>query len=86
MIRRVARRPTRWGPRRAAVCLCAAAAVTDAGVLTPGAPVERELAAGQTHAYRLALNAGQYLHVTIERRGIDVAVVLRGPDGAPDRA
>lgn len=43
-------------------------------------PVEREMAGGQTHAYRLTLNAGQYLYVVVEQKGIDVAMALFGPD------
>ncbi|MGH9837263.1 MAG: tetratricopeptide repeat protein [Blastocatellia bacterium] len=46
-----------------------------------GKPIERELAGGQSHAYQMALAAGQYLNVVVEQRGIDVAVTLFGPDG-----
>ena len=46
-----------------------------------GKPIERELAGGQSHAYQIALAAGQYLHVVAEQRGIDVVVTLFGPDG-----
>lgn len=46
-----------------------------------GKPLERELAGGQSHAYRLTLSAGQYLHVVVEQRGIDVVVTLFGPAG-----
>ena len=49
--------------------------------LEPGRPVERELAGGQSHAYRIALKEGQYVQVVIEQRGIDVAGILFGPDG-----
>ena len=49
--------------------------------LQQGAPSERELARGETHAYRIHLADGQYLQITIEQRGIDVAVKLLGPDG-----
>jgi len=55
---------------------------SDVRELVSGAAVERELAVGQSHAYRVMLTAGQYLHVTIDQRGIDVVVVLRGPDDA----
>src|SRR5688572_25319799 len=51
----------------------------DVGELVAGAPVERELAGGQVHAYRMMLATGQYLQVTIEQRGIDVVGALRGP-------
>ena len=49
--------------------------------LEAGKPLERELAGGQSHAYQIALAAGQYLHVVAEQRGIDVVVTLFGPDG-----
>jgi CHAT domain-containing protein len=44
-------------------------------------PVERELAGGQSHSYRIGLAAGQYLRVVVDQRGIDVVVTLFGPDG-----
>ncbi len=46
-----------------------------------GKPIERELAGGQSHSYQITLAAGQYLNVMVEQRGIDVVVVLFGPDG-----
>ncbi len=49
--------------------------------LQPGKPIERELAGNQAHSYQLKLTAGQYLHVVVEQRGIDVVVTLFGPDG-----
>ena len=51
--------------------------------LEPGKPAERELTGGAVHAYQIMLAAGEYLAVRVEQRGIDVQVVLRGPDGAP---
>lgn len=59
----------------------AAQSEAQARTLKLGEPVERELAGGQQHAYQITLNAGQYLNVVVEQRGIDVAVVLSGPDG-----
>lgn len=53
----------------------------DTQSLELGQAVERELAGGQMHSYRIALEAGQFLHVVIEQRGIDVVVTLFGPDG-----
>jgi CHAT domain-containing protein/Tfp pilus assembly protein PilF len=55
----------------------------EARTLEPGKPIERELAGGAVHAYRIMLAAGQYLHVSVEQRGIDMVVALRGPDGVP---
>ncbi len=46
-----------------------------------GKPVERELAGGQTHGYQLTLAAQQYLHLIVEQKGIDVVVVVSGPEG-----
>jgi CHAT domain-containing protein/Tfp pilus assembly protein PilF len=51
--------------------------------LEPGQPIERELAAGQSHSYQLALAANQYVLVIVEQRGIDVVVQLLGPDDQP---
>jgi tetratricopeptide (TPR) repeat protein/CHAT domain-containing protein len=43
--------------------------------------LERELAGGQIHASQLTLAAEQYLHLIVEQRGIDVVVLVFGPDG-----
>jgi CHAT domain-containing protein len=43
--------------------------------------LERSLSGGQTHEYRIRLEAGQFLHVVVDQKGIDVEVVLAGPDG-----
>ncbi len=50
-------------------------------VLALGKPIERELRAGEVHAYQMTLRPGQYLHVVVDQRGIDVVVTLFGPDG-----
>jgi CHAT domain-containing protein/predicted negative regulator of RcsB-dependent stress response len=50
-------------------------------VLELGKPIERELAGGQSHSYQLTLAAGQLLYAVVEQRGIDVVVILFGPDG-----
>ncbi|HZF40874.1 MAG TPA: tetratricopeptide repeat protein, partial [Blastocatellia bacterium] len=44
-------------------------------------PIERELAGGQSHSYQLSLDAGQYVKLVVDQRGIDVVVRLLGPDG-----
>jgi CHAT domain-containing protein/Tfp pilus assembly protein PilF len=61
----------------------AAGAQDEEGVrqLALNASIERELAGGQAHLYRIALTAGQYLRVVTEQRGIDVVVTLFGPNG-----
>src|SRR5262245_62160915 len=47
--------------------------------LEPGKPVERELSGGQAHSYKIAMISGQYAHIVVEQRGIDVAVTLFTP-------
>jgi len=49
--------------------------------LEPGKPVERELSGGQSHSYKITMISGQYLHVVVAQRGIDVAVALFTSDG-----
>jgi CHAT domain-containing protein/Tfp pilus assembly protein PilF len=49
--------------------------------LQPGKPVDRELSGGQSHYYKITATSGQYLHIVVEQRGIDVAVALFTPDG-----
>jgi hypothetical protein len=49
--------------------------------LEPGKPIDRELSGGQSHSYKVTTISGQYLHIVVEQRGIDVAVVLSTPDG-----
>src|SRR5262252_971706 len=49
--------------------------------LEPGKPVERELSGGQSHSYKVTMSSGQYLHIVVEQRGVDVAVALFAPDG-----
>src|ERR1700730_12659015 len=49
--------------------------------LQPGQRIERQLARGQQHGYRLALTTGEYARVIVEQRGIDVSVEVRGSDG-----
>jgi len=49
--------------------------------LEPCKPIERELSGGQSHSYKITTVSGQYLHIEVEQRGIDVAVALFTPDG-----
>jgi CHAT domain-containing protein/Tfp pilus assembly protein PilF len=49
--------------------------------LEAGKPIKGELAGGRQHAYRVALNADQFLKVIVEQQGIDVASRVSGPDG-----
>ncbi len=49
--------------------------------LVPGASVERALAKGETHVYRLHLKAGQFLRANLEARDIAATISLLLPDG-----
>jgi CHAT domain-containing protein/tetratricopeptide (TPR) repeat protein len=53
----------------------------DSQSLSIGAPIERELPAGQAHTYRIALSAGQFALVQVEQRGANVSLAANGPDG-----
>jgi CHAT domain-containing protein/tetratricopeptide (TPR) repeat protein len=59
----------------------AAPSAQESILLEPGKPVERELSGGQSHSYKVTIGSGQYLHVVVAQRGIDVAVALVAPDG-----
>src|SRR5262245_9305032 len=50
--------------------------------LKVGQPVAREIAAGATHAYTIALDAGAYVTGTIDQRGILVLAAVFTPDGS----
>ncbi|MFL6195116.1 MAG: CHAT domain-containing protein [Thermoanaerobaculia bacterium] len=50
--------------------------------LEPGAAVERELAGGVAHSYTISLAAGDHLLVTVDQRGIDIAIEAFDPAGA----
>ena len=56
-------------------------APAEARELTLEAPVESTLAGGETHAYRITLASGQFLRVAVEQRGLDLVMVVFGPDG-----
>src|SRR3954447_8278619 len=49
--------------------------------LEPGKAIERAMAGGEIHEYKVSLEAGQFLHVTVDQRGIDLMVTVLGPDG-----
>jgi len=61
--------------------ITASAAQPESAVLESGKPIEKALAGGQSHSYRVAVSTGQCLRVTVDQRGIDVAVKIFGPDG-----
>jgi len=49
--------------------------------LEPSTTLVRSLSGGETHAYQVALIAGQFLYVTVDQRGIDVGVTAADWNG-----
>src|SRR5262245_23545347 len=49
--------------------------------LEPGKAIERELASGERHDYRITLAAGEFACIAVEQRGIDVTVSLLTANG-----
>jgi CHAT domain-containing protein/tetratricopeptide (TPR) repeat protein len=58
-----------------------AAQTQDIRPLSPETPQERELAGGQSHQYELTLSANDFVKLTVEQRGIDIALKVTGPTG-----
>lgn len=56
-------------------------AASEAPPLIPGQPVEREIAGEESHTYKIALQAGQFMRAVVEQKGIDVEIKIEGPDG-----
>jgi CHAT domain-containing protein/tetratricopeptide (TPR) repeat protein len=54
-----------------------------APLLHDGFTQEREIRGGETHAYAVELQAGQFLRVTVQEKGVDVEVRLFDPEGVP---
>ena len=55
--------------------------IPDISTLTEGRTIERYLSRGDEHQYRFNLRAGECVRVTVEQRGIDVAVQTRDSAG-----
>ena len=72
-----------WRASGLAVLLLAArfAPADQAETLAAGARREGALAAGQTHAFEVRLEAGDFLNAVASPQGIDVGLRLIGPDG-----
>lgn len=49
--------------------------------LAPGKSLEREISGGQTHTYRIALQAGQFVHFDVQQTSCDIAFTFTAPDG-----
>jgi CHAT domain-containing protein len=52
----------------------------EVGTLVPGQTVERMIKGGETHAYLINLHQGEFMHLEVDQRGIDVVVSLFAPD------
>jgi CHAT domain-containing protein/Tfp pilus assembly protein PilF len=61
--------------------LAAPSAPQQPAVLGVGSPVDRSIAAGESHTFDLRLDAGQTALVEIEQHGIDVDLKATGPGG-----
>jgi len=46
-----------------------------------GEPIEREMIGDEIHVYQIALVAGQFTHIVVDQRTMDLAVTQFGPDG-----
>jgi CHAT domain-containing protein/Flp pilus assembly protein TadD len=57
------------------------AQTADVRTLTQGQTLERELAGGGSHDYKIKVAANQYLKIIVEQKGIDVVVEVYLPDG-----
>src|SRR5215813_13138975 len=44
-------------------------------------PIERTINAHEAHSYTLNLTTGQYAHLTVDQREVDVVVSIYAPDG-----
>lgn len=55
---------------------------TDIRQLHSSEPIERALASGQTHSYKIALRSGQYVNISVEQFGINAEVILAEPKGS----
>jgi hypothetical protein len=49
--------------------------------LEPGKPVEQDLAGGEKHSYHLTIAAGQYVHILVDQRRINVVLTAFDPTG-----
>lgn len=49
--------------------------------LVPGRSFNRRIKGGQMHSYQVGLEAGQFLHVIVDQRGIDLVATIFDPDG-----
>jgi len=63
------------------IVLAASAPAPETPPLEPGKPYERTIAAGESHAWRAGVTAGNPVLVRVEQHGVDVVVEVSAPDG-----
>lgn len=74
-----------WGVAAAALSMASTPGIgfpSQAGdvALETGKSVERELAGGEAHTYRIQLDSGMLLRAIVDQHNIDVVVAIYGPD------
>ena len=60
------------------IVVCPVLGQTD---LPPLTAVDREIKGGETHSFRVRLDAGQFLHAIVIQEGIDLVTAIFGTDG-----
>lgn len=55
--------------------------VADVATLRSGEPIQKEIAKGESHLYRIRLDRKQYMQIAINQESIGLAVVLFDPEG-----
>ncbi len=58
-----------------------AAQSTADAVLAPDVPLDRDIAGGQSHSYRITLAANQFVRFRLDQRALDDVLILMAPDG-----
>jgi CHAT domain-containing protein/tetratricopeptide (TPR) repeat protein len=53
----------------------------DVRPLTLGVPVEGEISGANKHIYKLSLRAGEFVHASVQHKGINAIALLYGSDG-----
>ncbi|HZM86963.1 MAG TPA: CHAT domain-containing protein [Blastocatellia bacterium] len=71
----------RWLPL--VFCLLSVIAHGQEMKLEPSNAVEREIAGGESHTYKVSLTQGQFARFRLDQRAIDAALILTAPDGKP---
>lgn len=49
-------------------------------ILSEQSKATRQLAEGESHTYRIALKAGEYIHIKVDQRNVDVVLILTAPN------